>query len=176
MSNEQLKINKCQLIREQEMNLFYQCTQDIVNSYALKHYGDDSDSYGTWFCDYCKCSETVRKSQNLKLEDYQCSPTPETFTMDICSVCDVGIEYQVHPELVYGSPEQIWHQEATDKSFLPDFSGYWISRLQSDLTNRDNLHEEQVTHGMCIEQVADEKNVNLAAIKLHRPGTDKSVS
>jgi len=47
-NDEWLQYKKCQLWRHEEMNLFYQCTQDAVNNYALDHYGGEVRSYPRW--------------------------------------------------------------------------------------------------------------------------------
>jgi len=38
----------CQLHREEEINLYYQCTQNDINNYALMHFGGVKRSYPRW--------------------------------------------------------------------------------------------------------------------------------
>ena len=52
---------QCQLYRNEEINLYYQCTQLAFNNYALDHFGGEERSYPTWLAEVYRC--------NAQLED-----------------------------------------------------------------------------------------------------------
>ena len=47
---DRLYERKCELYRREEVNLYYQCTQDDYNNYALDHFGGEMRSYPRWLC------------------------------------------------------------------------------------------------------------------------------
>ena len=52
---------QCKLYRQEEINLYYQCTQLAYNNYALDHFGGDMRSYPSWLGEIWRC--------NAQLED-----------------------------------------------------------------------------------------------------------
>jgi len=68
----------CELHRNEEINLYYQCTQLTFNNYALDHFGGDMRSYPRWVFEFKRC--------NLMLAEAEC-----------CSITREGIEYECPP-------------------------------------------------------------------------------
>ena len=50
--------SKCQLTREEEINLYYQCTQLTINNYALGHLGGERRAFPSWDKAFKQCNET----------------------------------------------------------------------------------------------------------------------
>merc|ERR1712046_82976 len=61
---------QCQLHREEEMNLYYQCTQNDINNYALHHFGGDLRSYPRWVQEYNVCIDHMQSAKWLWLDWY----------------------------------------------------------------------------------------------------------
>ena len=68
----------CELHRNEEINLYYQCTQLTFNNYALDHFGGDMRSYPRWVYEFKRC--------NWMLAEAEC-----------CSVTRDGIDYECPP-------------------------------------------------------------------------------
>lgn len=49
------------------MNLFYQCTQNNVNNYALNHFGGEKRSFERWLSEFIRCN--VRLHENIDCKD-----------------------------------------------------------------------------------------------------------
>ena len=47
---------QCKLYREEEINLYYQCTQNAFNNYSLDHFGGDERSYPRWLSEVYRCN------------------------------------------------------------------------------------------------------------------------
>ena len=58
----------CQLHREEEINLYYQCTQNDINNYALHHFGGEMRSYPRWVEEYNVCIDHVHSAKTLQLD------------------------------------------------------------------------------------------------------------
>ena len=57
---------QCQLHREEEMNLYYQCTQNDINNYALHHFGGEVRSYPRWVKEYNVCIDHIHRAKTLQ--------------------------------------------------------------------------------------------------------------
>lgn len=117
----------CQLHREEEMNLYYQCTQNDINNYALHHFGGDERSYPRWAQEYNVCIDHLQHAKWLYLDYYHedggvslepCDPLTKTEPVyiggDSKVVDDNVIDGPLDPAL------------PCDKQSLPDWSGIWI--------------------------------------------------
>jgi len=65
---------KCELYRREEVNLYYQCTQDNYNNYSLDHFGGEMRSYPRWLWQFCKCNDTLRAAEYARVEGRWCEP------------------------------------------------------------------------------------------------------
>ena len=61
-------MRQCQLHREEEMNLYYQCTQNDINNYALHHFGGEVRSYPRWVKEYNVCIDHIHRAKTLHLD------------------------------------------------------------------------------------------------------------
>ena len=61
-------MRQCQLHREEEMNLYYQCTQNDINNYALHHFGGNKRSYPRWVQEYNVCIDHIHRAKSLHLD------------------------------------------------------------------------------------------------------------
>jgi hypothetical protein len=61
-------LRQCQLHREEEMNLYYQCTQNDINNYALHHFGGEVRSYPRWVKEYNVCIDHIHRAKTLHLD------------------------------------------------------------------------------------------------------------
>jgi len=61
-------LRQCQLHREEEMNLYYQCTQNDINNYALHHFGGNKRSYPRWVQEYNVCIDHIHRAKPLHLD------------------------------------------------------------------------------------------------------------
>ena len=52
------------------MNLYYQCTQNDINNYALHHYGGQMRSYPRWVTEFNVCIDHLQQSKTLFLDFY----------------------------------------------------------------------------------------------------------
>ena len=52
------------------MNLYYQCTQNDINNYALHHFGGDLRSYPRWVVEYNVCIDHLQSAKWLWLDFY----------------------------------------------------------------------------------------------------------
>lgn len=114
----------CQLHREEEMNLYYQCTQNDINNYALHHFGGQERSYPRWVVEYNVCIDHLQHAKWLWLDYYHedgkvslepCDPQTKTDPVYI------GQPY-VEPEAAGPLDPAV----PCDKQSLPDWSGIWI--------------------------------------------------
>lgn len=58
-SEAAIAFKQCELIRHEEQNLFYQCTQNAINNYALNHYGGEERSFESWLEDVIYCNSKI---------------------------------------------------------------------------------------------------------------------
>lgn len=72
----------CQLHREEEINLYYQCTQNDINNYALKHFGGEMRSYPRWVEEYNVCIDHIHSAKTLHLDYYH---SDGTVTLEPCN-------------------------------------------------------------------------------------------
>lgn len=158
---------KCELWRREEINLYYSCTQNDFNNYALDHYGADMRSYPRWLCEYCRCNDRLRQAQHVRVEGRWCEPStyqPRWETCDLCGVDPVQENDNPYPEPETGEP--------TFK-YLPNFSGYWIERPQTALEPREALDINLVQEGFCVDQNADPEDwKNSAKLTHYKTGTN----
>jgi len=54
---------QCQLYRNEEINLYYQCTQNAFNNYALDHFGGDQRSYPRWLSEVYRCNVELEEAE-----------------------------------------------------------------------------------------------------------------
>ena len=59
----------CQLHREEEINLYYQCTQLAYNNYALDHFGGDFRSYPAWLSEVWRCNSVLEDAEMHTIYD-----------------------------------------------------------------------------------------------------------
>ena len=79
---------QCKLYRQEEINLYYQCTQLAYNNYALDHFGGDFRSYPTWLAEVYRCNaqledaevHTIYDALHYK-EEFPCTPSAITLPM-----------------------------------------------------------------------------------------------
>lgn len=68
----------CELHRNEEINLYYQCTQNTYNNYALDHYGGEMRSYPRWIWEFKRCNMLLHKAECCTIRrdgiDYDCPP------------------------------------------------------------------------------------------------------
>ena len=50
------------------MNLYYQCTQNDINNYALHHFGGAVRSYPRWVKEYNVCIDHIHRAKTLHLD------------------------------------------------------------------------------------------------------------
>lgn len=120
----------CQLHREEEMNLYYQCTQSDINNYALHHFGGEQRSYPRWVTEYNVCIDHIHSAKLLHLDYYH---EDGTVTLEPCNP-------QTHTNSVYiGSNDfMIAHEfmgtvtakplnpmESCSTQHIPDVGGMW---------------------------------------------------
>jgi hypothetical protein len=77
-STEVTNQKDCELHRNEEINLYYQCTQLTFNNYALDHYGGDMRSYPRWIFDFKRCNIALHRAECCTITrngiDYECPP------------------------------------------------------------------------------------------------------
>ena len=73
---------QCQLHREEEMNLYYQCTQNDINNFMLHHFGDAARSYPRWVKEYNVCIDHLQQSKTLWLDYYHDNGNVELMACD----------------------------------------------------------------------------------------------
>ena len=54
---------QCELYRNEEINLYYQCTQNAYNNYALDHFGGDQRSYPRWLSEVYRCNVELEEAE-----------------------------------------------------------------------------------------------------------------
>lgn len=54
---------QCQLYRNEEINLYYQCTQNAFNNFALDHFGGDQRSYPRWLSEVYRCNVELSEAE-----------------------------------------------------------------------------------------------------------------
>jgi len=121
----------CQLHREEEMNLYYQCTQGDINNYALHHFGGEQRSYPRWVNEYNVCIDHIHSAKGLHLDYYH---EDGTVTLEPCNP-------QAHSNSVYIGQygPQIAHEfdgtitakplnvmESCSSQHMPDVGGLWL--------------------------------------------------
>jgi hypothetical protein len=122
----------CQLHREEEINLYYQCTQNDINNYALHHFGGDARSYPRWVDEYNVCIDHIHSAKHLHLDYYHedgrvtlepCDP--QTYTSSVY-IGEDNFTPAVHHTTTDISSEPLNPYEACDTQLIPDWSGIWI--------------------------------------------------
>merc|ERR1712110_268150 len=58
----------CELNRREEMNLYYQCTQNGYNNYSLDHFGGEMRSYPRWIWEFKRCNVILAKAECCTVE------------------------------------------------------------------------------------------------------------
>lgn len=161
---------KCELYRREEINLYYQCTQNDYNNYALDHYGGDMRSYPRWLCEFCRCNDRLRKAQHTRVEGRWCEPSTYQPRWETCGYCGADpVPFNDNP---YPEPET---GEPTFK-YLPNFSGYWIMREQDESSPRTALNIELIQDGVCVDQVPNPEDYRNSAVLTHyKTGTNTPV-
>jgi len=161
---DRLYERKCELYRREEVNLYYQCTQDDYNNYALDHFGGEMRSYPRWLCQFCKCNDTLRMAEHARVEGRWCEPESCHARNPMCDRCGADpVDCEVFP--VVDPPEPTF-------KYLPNFSGYWIERLQEDKTDRESLDSALVQGGYCLEQRPNPTDpMNMATLSVFPTGT-----
>jgi hypothetical protein len=92
----------CELHRNEEINLYYQCTQLTFNNYALDHFGGDMRSYPRWVYEFKRC--------NLMLAEAEC-----------CAITREGIEYECPPctDITLPMPHPFMEPEGIPEPVIP---------------------------------------------------------
>ena len=67
---------KCQLRREEEITLYFQCTQNAINNYALDHYGDADRSYPHWKDEFKICMDSLNGLYDFEVDGETCPTRP----------------------------------------------------------------------------------------------------
>lgn len=75
---------QCELYRNEEINLYYQCTQNAFNNYALDHFGGDQRSYPRWLSEVYRC--------NVELEDAEWHTIVDEMHVDKEFPCETKTE------------------------------------------------------------------------------------
>ena len=82
-------------------------------------------SYPRWLCEFCRCNDKLRHAQHTRIEGRWCEPSTYQERHEICERCGADpVPWNDNP-----SPEPV--KEPTFH-YLPNFSGYWIMRLQEN--------------------------------------------
>lgn len=120
----------CQLHREEEINLYYQCTQNDINNYALHHFGGEKRSYPRWVEEYNVCIAHIHTAKTLHLDFYH---EDGTVTLEPCdpqsATPSVYIEGEEHDDGTGGSiisPDPLDPTLPCDQQNLPNWSGIWV--------------------------------------------------
>lgn len=120
----------CQLHREEEINLYYQCTQNDINNYSLHHFGGERRSYPRWVDEYNVCIDHIHTAKTLHLDYYH---DDGTVTLEPCDpqthTSTVYIEQEAKP--TFPKPEVAFNPaKPCDNQNMPDISGLWIEVYQ----------------------------------------------
>merc|ERR1712046_432126 len=75
----------CQLHREEEMNLYYQCTQNDINNYVLHHFGGFVRSYPRWVTEYNVCIDHLQSAKWLWLDFYSWDGEEYSVSLRACN-------------------------------------------------------------------------------------------
>lgn len=124
---------RCELHRNEEINLYYQCTQNGYNNYALDHFGGDMRSYPRWVWEFARCNVMLGQAECCSVPvdgvDFACPkctditvpalPTPFSYALDHMDKFGEG---QVTVDVV--------HPEPVCK--LPNLSFLSVFRVTSD--------------------------------------------
>jgi len=116
----------CQLHREEEMNLYYQCTQNDINNYALHHFGGQERSYPRWVVEYNVCIDHLQHAKWLWLDYHH---DDGRVTLEPCDP-----QTKTEPLYIEGKEKEVVIVEdkpldpalPCDKQGIPDWSGIWI--------------------------------------------------
>lgn len=150
----------CELHRNEEINLYYQCTQNTYNNYALDHFGGEMRSYPRWIYEFKRCNILLHKAECCTIRrdgiDYECPPCTD-ITMPM-----------PHP---FGDdkpkPEPKPEPKVCDP--LPDYSMLSVYRFMGREQPLDRLREDSTWY--CIEQRAVDKYT--ATLNIKMPGNVK---
>lgn len=124
----------CQLHREEEVNLYYQCTQNDINNYALHHFGGEMRSYPRWVEEYNVCIAHIHSAKTLHLDFYH---NDGTVTLEPCEPQNLtpsvyighAEEEIIEPVVPSGSiisPHPLDPHKSCDQQNLPNWSGIWV--------------------------------------------------
>jgi hypothetical protein len=122
----------CQLHREEEINLYYQCTQNDINNYALHHFGGEVRSYPRWVEEYNVCIDHIHSAKTLHLDYYW--PDGHT-TLEPCNPQDHASTVYIHgepiltgywPEHTIISANPLDPYKSCDMQSIPNWGGIWV--------------------------------------------------
>lgn len=126
----------CELHRQEEINLYYQCTQNAYNGYALDHFGGDMRSYPRWIFEYKRCNIMLHKAECCSIQrdgiDYECPP---------CTDITLPMPEPFGPVKVPNEPEP--KPEPVICDAIPDLSMFSVYRPRYIAMGVDNLFESQ---------------------------------
>jgi len=158
----------CELHRREEINLYYQCTQNTYNHYSLDHFGGEMRSFPRWIHEYMRCNMILFKAECCSLtdamtdKDYECPPCTH-ITMPMPEMFgDTGLVVtEPEPPIVYPTCGP-----------LPDVSMLSVYRYKSDLWPLNSLIKENSTF-YCIEMKRDEGSTTAGTLNVKMPGNNK---
>jgi len=135
----------CNLHRQEEINLYYQCTQNAYNGYALDHFGGDMRSYPRWIFEFKRCNLMLAKAECCTIQrdgiDYECPPcTDITLPMP-----------QPFGEKPTGPVAPVLPPVKEECAALPDMSMYSVYRPMYVNTGVETLFRDQFQY-WCVEQ------------------------
>jgi len=122
----------CQLHREEEINLYYQCTQNDINNYALNHFGGEKRSYPRWVEEYNVCIDHIHSAKTLHLDYYHADGT---VTLEPCDpqnhsssvyIGSWGTEPIVGGMLTVITAEPLNPYAPCDNQHIPNWGGIWV--------------------------------------------------
>ena len=171
----------CELHRREELNLYYQCTQNSYNHYSLDHFGGEMRSFPRWIYEFKRCNMMLADAECSSLTDkvsketYRCYeepcthitlPMPDMFgetgaQVAVPAVVEPEIVEPVEPEVVLPTCEP-----------LQDLSMLSVYRYKTDLWPLGNLIRDNATF-FCIEMKRDAGSTTEGTINVKMPGNYK---
>merc|ERR1740139_515408 len=113
------------------MNLYYQCTQNDINNYALHHFGGETRSYPRWVKEYNVCIDHIHRAKTLHLDFFHdngtvekrpCDPQSHDSTTYIGQDVHVEVVVVVEPVIVEPKIEVV---EVVEVQSQPEHSA-WV--------------------------------------------------
>lgn len=153
----------CQLHREEEINLYYQCTQGDINNYALHHFGGEKRSYPRWVEEYNVCIDHIHSAKTLHLDFYH---EDGTVTLEPCNpqehsssvyIGTAGFGESVGGGMVVVTAEPLNPYKPCETQHVPDMSGIWVNVHDTEEAMailKGNLHVQE-TDESCISVKPD---------------------